>query len=120
MTTPKHPAALDNPRSRILVRSAKTSDIPALAALSSRVYAGTGLYGYTEGALTGQINNYPDGQFVVVVGDQIVGYCATFRISEEIAFKRHTWTEITGTTKATSSSFRRCSRCNYCPSRTNA
>jgi predicted amidohydrolase/ribosomal protein S18 acetylase RimI-like enzyme len=87
---------LDNPRARLSVRRATHNDIPAIADLSSRVYAGTGMYGYTEGPLNGQINNFPEGQFVAVVDDQVVGYCATFRISEAIGLKPHGWTEITG------------------------
>jgi len=54
------------------------------------------MHGYSEGAVTGQINNFSDGQFVILVDDKIVGYCATFRVSEEIGLKPHTWTEITG------------------------
>ena len=87
---------LNRPESRLAVRQATLKDIPAIADLSDRVYKGTGMYGYGEGPLTGQINNFPEGQFVAVVDDQIVGYCATFRIAEAIALKPHTWTEITG------------------------
>ncbi|WP_455218147.1 GNAT family N-acetyltransferase, partial [Kaarinaea lacus] len=55
-----------------------------------------GMYGYSEGAITGQINNFPEGQFVILVNEKVVGYCATFMISEKAALKTHTWTEITG------------------------
>jgi predicted amidohydrolase/GNAT superfamily N-acetyltransferase len=88
--------ALDNPRSRLRVRNALIGDIPAIAALSARVYEGTGMYGYSEGPLTGQINNFPEGQFVAVIDDQVVGYCATFRVAEAIGLQPHNWTEITG------------------------
>jgi len=87
---------LSNPASKLIIRNAQLSDVPAIAQLSSRVYAGTGMHGYTEGPLTGQINNFPQGQFVILVDDKIVGYCATFRISEAIGLQAHTWTEITG------------------------
>jgi len=87
---------LSNPSSKLFIRNAKLSDVPAIAALSARVYAGTGMYGYPEGALTGQINNFPEGQFVILADDRIVGYCATFCISEAVALKAHSWTEITG------------------------
>ena len=90
------PGALDNPRSRLTVRQATLKDIPAIADLSTRVYAGSGMHGYSEGSLTGQINNFPQGQFVAVVDEHIVGYCATFRISEAVGLKPHNWTEITG------------------------
>lgn len=87
---------LDNPRSRLSIRNATAADVPAIADLSTRVYAGTGMYGYSTGSLRGQINNFPAGQFVAMVDDLVVGYCATFRISESIGLKRHSWTEITG------------------------
>ncbi|MDH5181074.1 MAG: bifunctional GNAT family N-acetyltransferase/carbon-nitrogen hydrolase family protein [Gammaproteobacteria bacterium] len=87
---------LTNPSSRLLIRNAQPGDVAAIAELSSRAYAGTGMYGYSEGALTGQINNFPQGQFVILVNDKVVGYCATFRISEAVGLQTHHWAEITG------------------------
>ncbi len=87
---------LANPKQRLYIRNATQADIPALVDVSTRAYEGTGLYGYTEGELTGQINNFSQGQFVAAVDDQVVGYCATFRVSEKLAMKNHTWAEITG------------------------
>ena len=87
---------LSNQSSKLAICNAKLGDVPAITSLSSRVYAGTGMHGYSEGAVTGQINNFPDGQFVILVDEKVVGYCATFRISEQIGLKSHTWTEITG------------------------
>ena len=90
------PTDLANPKARLVVRNATPGDIPAIADLTERVYRGSGMYGYSSGALRGQIHNFPDGQFVAVVQDRVVGYCATFRISGDIALKSHSWTEITG------------------------
>jgi len=73
---------LSNPASQLKIRNATLDDIAAIADLSTRVYAGTGMHGYSEGPLTGQINNFPQGQFVITVNEKIVGYCATFRISD--------------------------------------
>jgi len=87
---------LSNPSSKLFIRNAKVSDVPAITDLTARVYAGTGMYGYSSGAVTGQINNFPDGQFVIMVDDKVVGYCATFRISEATGLKPHSWAEITG------------------------
>jgi len=39
---------------------------------------------------------FPDGQFIATYEEKIVGYCATFMISGEIALNPHTWREITG------------------------
>ncbi len=87
---------LSNQKSKITVRNATPHDALEICDLSSRVYKNTGMYGYSEGAVTGQINHFPEGQFVITIDEKIVGYCATFRISEEIALKDHNWTEITG------------------------
>jgi len=78
------------------IRNATIPDVPALRKFVTRVYREAGIAGYTEGALTGQINNFPEGQILVTYGGKIVGYCATFRISGEIALKPHGWEEITG------------------------
>lgn len=85
-----------DPSERLIVRQATLQDVPAIIALSRRVYEGTGMYGYTEGPLIGQMNNFPEGQFVAMVGEKVVGYCATFRIAGEIALAPHDWTSITG------------------------
>ncbi|WP_022949275.1 carbon-nitrogen hydrolase family protein [Methylohalobius crimeensis] len=96
MTDKRQPTMLDNPRSRLEVRNATLRDVPEIASLIDRVYAGTGMTGYSAGSLIGQINNFPEGQFAAMVEDRVVGYCATFRISGELALKPHTWEEITG------------------------
>jgi predicted amidohydrolase/ribosomal protein S18 acetylase RimI-like enzyme len=96
MTEHHPPAELENPRSRLQVRKATLDDIPAIADLTHRVYSGGGMHGYSKGSLRGQINNFPDGQFVAVVDERVVGYCATFQVTEAIGLKPHTWVEITG------------------------
>ena len=44
----------------------------------------------------GQINNFPEGQFVAVFEGAIVGYCASSRIDEAVALAPHDWATITG------------------------
>jgi len=88
--------SLANPKVRLEVRNALLADIGQIAALSSRAYAGTGMTGYAEPMLTGQINHFPEGQFVVTAGERIVGYCATLRVNEQACMKPHSWSEITG------------------------
>jgi predicted amidohydrolase/GNAT superfamily N-acetyltransferase len=87
---------LSNPSSKLVIRNARSGDVPQITSLSSRTYAGTGMHGYSEGAVRGQINNFPEGQFVILIDEKVVGYCATFRISEEVGLKPHSWAEITG------------------------
>ncbi len=92
----KNTATLSDPKTRLQIRNATPADVPAICALSERVYAEAGMKGYSAGAITGQINIFPEGQFVITVDDKIVGYCATFITRGEIALKPHTWVEITG------------------------
>ena len=58
------------------------------------------IYGYddafTEKMLIAHINSFPEGQFVALYNDEIVGHCGTFIISEEFATMPHSWDEITG------------------------
>ena len=82
-------------KGQLRVRNATAEDIPGICALSNRVYADTGMHGYSQGAVTGQLNHFPAGQFVVTVDNTVVGYCATFMVSGAIALKPHTWGEIT-------------------------
>ena len=79
----------------VIVRNAKHGDIKAIRQLVRRAYPHF-MENYTVDEISGQINHYPQGQFVVEYEGEIVGYCATFKISGEIALKPHTWTEITG------------------------
>lgn len=78
------------------VRPARISDIPTIQALSEKVYAGSGMGAYPADMLRGQINQFSEGQFVVAQGDKVIGYCATFIISGDIALRHHSWLEITG------------------------
>ena len=93
---PKSPNHLRDPSTHLIVRNATLQDVSAIVALSERVYKPLQMEPYTPAAVTGQINNFPRGQIVVLVGENLVGYCATFRIAEKIAMKAHTWNEITG------------------------
>jgi predicted amidohydrolase/ribosomal protein S18 acetylase RimI-like enzyme len=90
------PTPFNNPETQLQMRNARMEDIPQIVSLSNRAYAGTGMYGYAEPMLIGQLNHFPEGQFVVAAGDRIVGYCATLRVSEKACMKPHTWGEITG------------------------
>jgi GNAT superfamily N-acetyltransferase len=79
---------------RLEVRVAVPSDVPAILTLISRAYPGFG--NYSAGQVLGQINNFPEGQFVAVLEGAVVGYCASSRIDEAIALAPHDWTTITG------------------------
>lgn len=76
------------------VREATVQDIPALISLSGRAYPD--IPPYTASMLTGQISNFPNGQFIVEYEDEVIGYAASFRISETLALSPHNWSDITG------------------------
>jgi len=78
----------------LVVRQARPRDIPAMVALSRRVYAP--LPGHSQRMLRSQLNNFAEGQFVAEYDGEIVGHCATFIVSGDIALKPHSWNEITG------------------------
>jgi len=80
--------------SKIKVRNATIKDVKEIAELSKSVYGKD--FCFKEDHIRGQINTFPQGQFVVLMEDNIVGYCSTFIISAELALKPHTFKEITG------------------------
>jgi len=79
---------------KLIVRNALVADVPAIQALCRKVYRE--MEPYSRDQLQGHIHNFAQGQFVAEYAGAIVGYCATFRVEEKIAFSRHTWWEITG------------------------
>ncbi|PWK85278.1 carbon-nitrogen hydrolase family protein [Fulvimonas soli] len=79
---------------KLQVRPARPEDIPALVALTARVY--TPEWGHSAEMLRSQQTHFPEGQFVAEYEGQVVGYCATFRIDEAAALAPHTWAQITG------------------------
>lgn len=81
-------------KKKIMMRKTKFSDYEAIKSITERVYPG--LPPYSQEAFRAQLNHFPEGQFVVEYEDQVVGFCISFMITEELAFKDHTWKEITG------------------------
>lgn len=84
----------DTTRPKLIVRNAELPDVADIAALSRRVYGEK--EASSEDEIRGQINNFPEGQFVAEYEDRLVGYCATFIIGEEPVMRPHSWMEITG------------------------
>ncbi|MFT6105985.1 MAG: putative amidohydrolase/GNAT superfamily N-acetyltransferase [Rickettsiales bacterium] len=81
-------------KSKIHIREAKKSDLPRIVALSSKIYSD--VTGISLEMLKGQLNIFPEGQFVVESEGKIIGHCATFISKEEMAFADHNYDEITG------------------------
>lgn len=81
-------------KARLEVRQATLPDVSGIAALVRRAYED--LPAYTYGEIRGQLNNYPEGCFVAILDEKVVGYCASMRIAGGIALAPHSWDEITG------------------------
>ena len=88
------PAGGTKGKARLEVRRARSGDVSGIAALVRRAY--DDLPAYTSGEIRGQINNFPEGQFVALLEGNVVGYCASSRIDEALALSPHDWTTITG------------------------
>ncbi|MBD3265332.1 GNAT family N-acetyltransferase [bacterium] len=79
---------------KMIVRNAELRDAYGIHNLCVKIYGKT--VAISLEMILGQINNFPEGQFIVTYNEQIVGYCSTFRISDYLALRPHTWNEITG------------------------
>ncbi|HTH28421.1 MAG TPA: carbon-nitrogen hydrolase family protein [Sphingobium sp.] len=80
-------------RKRLDLRNAQPSDVAAILRLIRRVYPD--MANYAPAMVRGQINNFPEGVFVALYDNRVVGYCATMRVSQPMAFGAHDWEEIT-------------------------
>jgi ribosomal protein S18 acetylase RimI-like enzyme len=81
-------------KANLIIRNATPADLIEIQKLSEKVYPD--IPPYSLDVLRGQLNNYPEGQFVAAYDKKIVGYCATIRVSEQVALAPHTWRQITG------------------------
>ncbi len=77
----------------VILRQATHEDVAAITSLSEKIYGDDAIL---EEMLGGQISTFPEGQFVITYNEEVVGHCATFIISADIALKPHTWHGITG------------------------
>lgn len=91
--TDKKKTAPARTKAELTVRRATLADVPALQALSEKIYPAAP---FTEAMIRGQIINFEKGQFLVEYSGKIVGYCATFMISGDVCLKPHSYKEITG------------------------
>lgn len=81
-------------KAKLTIRNVRLRDLEGIRELIRRVYPD--MTPYSPDMLRGQATNFPEGQFVALYEERIIGYCATFRIDESIALGPHTWREITG------------------------
>jgi predicted amidohydrolase/GNAT superfamily N-acetyltransferase len=85
---------MNTEQEKLVVRAASAADVQGIARLVELAYPGMATYTYAM--LRGQINAFPLGVWVSTYADEIVGYCATIRLSEKRALEPHTWQEVTG------------------------
>lgn len=76
------------------IRPAVHADIEGIYELVAKVYAG--MSPYPKDKLRGQISNFPEGNYVAVLNNQIVGYSASIILPEAEVMAQHTWNTITG------------------------
>jgi predicted amidohydrolase/predicted N-acetyltransferase YhbS len=79
-------------KAKLIIRQARAGDAPAIARLSVKVYSVGDAF--TRAEIRGQINNFPEGQFVAEYEGKVVGHCATMVLTAEQAFAPHDWEEI--------------------------
>src|SRR3546814_16027680 len=85
---------MDSTRPKLVIRNSETRDAAGIARLSAKVYGRA--EGYSAAQIRGQINNFPEGQFLAEYEGQIVGFCATLIVPAAAAMADHRWTAITG------------------------
>lgn len=85
-------------KQKLFLRTATIKDTDDIVALLQKVYDDPTI---SKKAISSRINIFPEGQFVAIYKDQIVGYAATFIIDEKTALTPHTYKEITGNYGAT-------------------
>lgn len=81
-------------KAKLSIRTATLEDVGAIVALSRKVYAVE--LAYSQQQVRGQVNNFPEGVFVAVYDDKVVGYCVTCIVEERLAMRQHTWHEVSG------------------------
>jgi len=74
-------------KAKLIIRQAKSSDAPAIARLSKKVYGIA--EAFTAAELRGQISNFLEGQFVAEYEAKIVVHCATMILTQQQAFSPH-------------------------------
>ena len=79
---------------KLIVRNTLISDISSIQKLYKKVYPH--LSNYTRAQIKAHIQHFPEGQFVVLFEDEIVGFCSTCRLPERLALSKHSWDSITG------------------------
>lgn len=81
---------------RLAARTAQGADVEAIVALNRRVFKGRDMTGWEPHHLEAHLDTFPDGQFVLELGGDIVASSSSLRVPEPRALEPHTWMSITG------------------------
>lgn len=79
---------------KLEVRPAQLGDVQGIYELVKKVYKG--MSPYPKDKLRGQITHFPEGHFVAVLNNNIIGYSASIILPEKEVLRPHSWKEITG------------------------
>ncbi|MBE7637130.1 GNAT family N-acetyltransferase [Sneathiella sp. P13V-1] len=90
----KKASKLRESQPKLVVRNTTTDDIVQIRQLYKKVYPH--LSNYTKAQIQAQIQRFPEGQFVVLFEEKVVGFCSTCRLPEKLALGKHSWESITG------------------------
>ena len=86
---------MKNLKHKLIIRNADVTDLNQINEMVGRCYKDAN-FAYKGTMVASQITHFKKGCFVAEINEQIVGYCATLRISGEKCLKEHSWREITG------------------------
>src|SRR3546814_15084818 len=92
--TLRYIALMAHTPAKLIIRLAEISDAKAIATLSAKVYGKA--HAFSEPQVRGQINNFPEGQFVAEYEGVIVGICEMLIVSDKDAFQPHNGDKETG------------------------
>ncbi len=85
---------MTNLKQNIHIRRTRPEDFNQINEIVQKCYVDVAPYSHD--ALKAQLNHFPEGQFVILHKNRILGFCVTMIISGEEALKPHTWREISG------------------------
>jgi predicted amidohydrolase/ribosomal protein S18 acetylase RimI-like enzyme len=81
----------------VRIRSWRAEDIPKVYACQRAAYVKNGVEGWcSERQLAMQLNAFPEGQLVAVIGDEVVGYATSLIVLIDDEFPWHSYAEVTG------------------------
>jgi len=78
----------------LIIRQAQITDIPDISRLSKKIYSEA--IGYSTEQVLGQLNHFPDGQFIAEYENKVIGYCSSIILPKDKALGKHSWREVTG------------------------